>query len=98
VLVKRGNAQPESTRPDEGVVKNKLEKLVDEWTEVVRDHLERKQDLEYVQYSKKNIGSVVLGDSHHEYASRSNQGNIRVVYRNVPTSLRSVEEETAFET
>lgn len=92
-IVRRGNDQPKLKFPGEGVVKSHAEKRIGDWQHVVDELGPESGSMEYVQYrTKTGLKPVVLGGDKHKHDHTAH-----VVYENVPTSLRAVEEETTFE-
>jgi superfamily II DNA or RNA helicase len=88
VLENRAQQQPNGRKPSPGNVETLTNSEIDRW----RSFAERHQtDLRYTEYFDTR-NDVVLGDPPHFHAGRA------VVYRNAPTSLREIEEETGFET
>jgi len=87
-LEDRAQEQPDGRKPAAGYVESLANSKIDRWRSTAERH---QTNLRYEEYFNTQY-DVVLGDPSHLHAGRD------VVYRNSPTSLRDVEEETGFET
>jgi len=87
-LEDRAQEQPDGRKPTAGYVESLANSKIDRWRSTAERH---QTNLRYEEYFNTQY-DVVLGDPSHLHAGRD------VVYRNSPTSLRDVEEETGFET
>ena len=86
-IAERSQRQPKSRKPNKADVEDDIRDALERWHSIAS----RRRDLSYYEYFNATR-PVVLGDARHEH------GNIDVVYRNAPPSMRDVEEETGFET
>ena len=86
ILEARSQVQPGARKPPKGETENGAQKAIEEW----KRHAEQDPGLEYSKYDPE--AAVVLGDPKHEHSGA------RVVYSNAPQSMRSIEEETEFQT
>ncbi len=87
IFENRSQNQHTSRKPPKDSVRNFIVSQIERWN----SHAHRESNLKYNEYiiARK---PVVLGDSIHLYE------NYSVVYKNVPPSLRDIEETTGFET
>lgn len=84
---RRGQQQPEMRRTPDNLIEGIFNSKIDRWSIFAHKY----GNLIFAEYGMVTK-PVVLGDPEHEY------GKLPVVYRNVPQSLRDVEEMTKFET
>jgi len=91
-VTSRALSQPTEIRQSKELVENYLESHIDRWDQIARyvDIRDPQLQLKWVEYVDAN-SHVVLGDELHE------RRGLRSVYRNVPYSLRNVEQTTGFE-
>jgi hypothetical protein len=89
----RLRGQPDTRRALGQDIRNRIVSTLDRWRSVAR----RVKELLYTEVALSSIPrySVVLGDPTHQH-EQDRTGNIEVVYRNVPQSLREVEETIGF--
>ena len=87
----RAQSQPGLRRPPVDETRNLTDSRLDLWMAVAR---QQGANLEYVEYAigQQPSHPVVLGDPQHRHRG------LPVVYRDVPESLRTVEETTGFQT
>ena len=86
-IAERSQHQPESRRPRKADVENDIRSALEKWQAIAS----RRPDLLYHEYMNATR-AIVLGDLLHEHE------DIEVVYRNTPSSMRHIEDETGFET
>jgi hypothetical protein len=92
-IEERGQGQPPKRKPEENVVKNLCEQAIQKWKQDAEDMTSDGKTMVFVEY--ENIKeNVVLGDPYHDGPNNKN----RVVFTNVPNSLREIEGETSFAT
>jgi hypothetical protein len=86
IMEKRAQNQPQDRRPHPGYCEVFIASELDRWENIARS---KGEALEYVEYFKANK-PVVLGDPAHEHAG------LKVVFRDVPQSMRDIEETITF--
>ena len=87
ILEARSQRQPPARRPPGGETEDGAQRAIEDW----KRHAKQDSGLEYADYRSAET-PVVLGDPKHEHSGA------RVVYSNAPQSMRSIEEETRFQT
>ena len=90
----RGQSQPDKRKPEENVVKNLCLGAIQKWKQDAEDLFSDNKTMEYVEYGDALEKNIVLGDAYHDSPANKN----RVVFPNVPNSLREIEGEASFET
>ncbi len=93
-IEERGQSQPPKRKPEENLVKNLCEGAIQKWKQDAEDMFSDNKTMKYVEYGDDLAENVVLGDEYHDSPANKN----RVVFPNVPNSLREIEGETSFET
>lgn len=93
-IEERGQRQPDKRKPEEDVVKNLCLRAIQKWKQDAEDLSSDNKAMEYVEYGDSLEKNVVLGDAYHDSPANKN----RVVFPNVPNSLREIEGEASFET
>jgi len=93
-IEERGRNQPEKRLPEKNLVKNLCERAIQRWKQIAEDIASDSKSLKFVEYGDDLAENVVLGDPYHDSPENKN----RVVFSNVPNSLREIEGETSFET
>lgn len=82
-LEKRASRQPEERKPEDCRVRNHLESGWDRW----KSKADEERDIVFKDYTGSR-DAVVLGGQHDDW---------KVVFKNVPRSLRELEDELSFE-
>ena len=92
LIVKRGCAQPENRRPDPNRLKTELQSDLDRWHDIATTEQDRLVYWERRPPGEPSVYPQVLGDAFVTHQSRAD-----VVFKNVPLSLREIEETIGFD-
>ncbi|MBT5171190.1 MAG: hypothetical protein HOL90_02815, partial [Candidatus Nitrosopelagicus sp.] len=92
-IEQRGQNQPPKRKPEKNSVKKLCDQAIQKWRQDAEDVVSDNKTMTFVEYGGLNE-NVVLGDPYHDNPNNKN----RVVFSNVPNSLREIEGEASFET